>query len=89
MSMQSEAVAQLVIPDEPDASAEGVVNIQLRMPDGSKLQRRFLKSHTLGHIMNFVKKQKQGTTQVKLITTFPKKVLEDSEMTLEAAKFGK
>jgi hypothetical protein len=54
--MQSEAVAQLVIPDEPDASAEGVVNIQLRMPDGSKLQRRFLKSHTLGHIMNFVKK---------------------------------
>lgn len=39
--------------------------------------------------MNFIKKQKQGVTQVKLITAFPKKVLEDADMTLEAAKFGK
>lgn len=39
--------------------------------------------------MNFVKKSKPGVSTVKFITAFPKKVLEDDALTLEAANFGK
>ena len=39
--------------------------------------------------MNFVKKAKSGITKVKLITSFPKKVLEDENLSIADAKFGK
>ena len=55
MSMQATETSNLEVPDEPAADTEGACTISLRMPDGSKIQRRFLKTHTLGHIMNFVK----------------------------------
>jgi len=78
MSMQADEASNLEVPEEPAEGAENSVNIQLRMPDGSKIARRFLKSNTVGHIMNFVKKSKPGTTTVRLITAFPKKVFEDA-----------
>lgn len=59
------------------------------MPDGSRLTRKFLRSHTIGDIMNFVKKSKPGLTQVKFVTTFPKKIFEDGSVTLADAKFGR
>lgn len=37
MSMMEEEAKKLMVPDEPDVSVPGSVNIQLRMPDGSKL----------------------------------------------------
>jgi len=58
------------------------------MPDGSKLTRKFFKSNKMGDIMNFIKKSKDGVTNVKLITTFPKKVFDDENLTLIDAKFG-
>ena len=57
-SMKMDEAAKIQIPDEPDASAENVVNLQLRLPDGSKIARRFLRSHTIGDVMNFIKKDK-------------------------------
>lgn len=48
------------------------------MPDGSRLTRKFLRTNTLGDIMNFVKKSKPGLTTVKFVTTFPKKVFQDA-----------
>lgn len=84
MSMQASECAQLSVPDEPgpDVDPAQVVNIQLRMPDGSKLMRKFMRSNTIGDIMNFVKKSKQGLTSVKFVTAFPKKVLEDANLTI-------
>ena len=59
------------------------------MPDGTKLTRKFFKSNTIGDIMNFIKKSKpEGYSTVKLITTFPKKVFDDENLTLTDAKFG-
>lgn len=89
MSMQATEASSLDLPDEPAEGSDNCVNISLRMPDGSRISRRFLKSNNLGHIMNFVKKSKPGTTTVRLITTFPKKVFEDGKMTIEEAKFSK
>ena len=40
-------------------------------------------------MINFVKKSKPGLSTVRFITTFPKKVFEDENMTLNDAKFGK
>jgi hypothetical protein len=89
MSMQANEASSLDVPDEPAEGTENSVSITLRMPDGSKIGRRFLKSHSLGHIINFVKKGKPGLTTVRLITTFPKKVFDDVAMTIEEAKFSK
>jgi len=60
------------------------------MPDGNSIKRKFLRSNTLGDIMNFYKVTSDNTSaNVKLLTTFPKKVLDDANMTLEDCKFGK
>lgn len=88
-SMKMDQVSKLEVPVEPSSDAEGVVNLQLRLPDGSKLTRRFLRSNTIGHVINFVKKERQNYTTVKIVTSFPKRVLESESMTLEEAKFGK
>ena len=91
-SMKEDELSQLQVPDEPgdDADPAQVVNIQLRMPDGQRLQRKFLRTNTLGDIMNFIRKEKQGKlTTIKLITTFPKRVYEEGTMTLDEAKFGR
>ena len=59
------------------------------MPNGSKLQRKFLRTNTIGDVISFVKRNYSGVTEVKFMTSFPKKTFEDATMTLEAAKFGK
>ena len=58
MSMQANEMDSVTVPDEPSADTDPaqVVDMQLRMPDGSKLQRKFLRSNTLGDVFNFVKK---------------------------------
>jgi hypothetical protein len=56
MSMMEEAAKNLIIPDEPAAGSDNSVTLQLRMPDGSKITRRFLTSHLISDIANFVKK---------------------------------
>ena len=84
MSMMEEEAKKLVVPDEPEISVPGSVNIQLRMPDGSKHQRRFLVTHKIGDIMNFARKSiGGGVFSVKLSTTYPKKYFEDATKTLQ------
>ncbi len=60
MSMMEEAAKKLVVPDEPDPSTPGAVNIKLRMPDGTMHVRRFLMGHKVNDIMNFAKKSIGG-----------------------------
>ena len=83
MSMMEEEAKKLVVPDEPDISVPGSVNIKLRMPDGSEHKRRFLIIHKIDDIMNFAKKSiGGGVFSVKLSTTYPKKYFEDGSKTL-------
>ncbi|KAG7387819.1 UBX domain-containing protein 7, partial [Phytophthora boehmeriae] len=42
---------------EPEVGAPGVTRIQIRVPDGSRLTRRFLKSDPLAMVWSFVKEQ--------------------------------
>lgn len=75
MSMMEEEAKRLTVPDEPAAGAEGSVTLQLRMPDGSKVTRRFLITNRIEDIFNFVRKQakKSSSSKVSLSSTFPKK----------------
>ena len=61
------------------------------MPDGTRLSRKFFRNNKLGDVMNYVKKssKQSGIQTVKFVTTFPKKVFDNADMTLEEAKFGK
>ncbi|TNV78717.1 hypothetical protein FGO68_gene7487 [Halteria grandinella] len=79
MSMLEEEAKRLVVPDEPAADAPGSVILQIRMPDGNRIQRRFnCQIDTVQGVMNFVIKtsNKIGAT-VRLTTSgFPKKTFE-------------
>lgn len=81
------------VPDEPPTSTDPdtMTTLQIRLPDGSKLLRRFLRSHTVADVVNFVKQQKKmGLNEVvKIGTSFPKRVMEDPTKTLMEIGVGK
>ncbi len=81
MSMMEEEAKRSWVPDEPQEGAPNSVNLQFRLSDGSKLQRRFLTSNKIQDLINFIKKS-SGKTQVTLSTTFPKKVFDDASKSL-------
>ena len=57
-SMREEARQTLIVPDEPPANADPntITTLQIRCPDGSRLMRRFMRTNTVGDVINFVKK---------------------------------
>jgi len=44
------------VPFEPDTSVDGslVTRISLRLPDGSRASRRFMRANTLHHVLDYV-----------------------------------
>ena len=88
--MRDEKRNALVVAPEPPATADPntITTLQIRCPDGSRLLRRFLRTSTVGDVINFVKKEKQ-LGDCKLGTTFPKRVLEDPTKTLQEIGLGK
>ena len=81
MSMMEEEAKRTQVPDEPDIGTPNSVNLQFRLSDGSKLQRRFLTSHKIQDLINFIKKS-SGKMHVTLSTSFPKKVFDNISKTL-------
>mmetsp|Transcript_31439 Transcript_31439/g.41634 ORF Transcript_31439/g.41634 Transcript_31439/m.41634 type:complete len:97 (+) Transcript_31439:960-1250(+) len=85
----SQRDALFVAPEPPkDANPDTITTLQIRCPDGSRLMRRFLRTSTVGDVINFVKKEK-SLSDLKLGTTFPKRVLEDATKTLSDIGLGK
>ena len=74
-------------PPEPPADAAGVVQLALRLPTGTRLQRRFLASHTVGEVAAFV--AAEGGVDMSshaLATSFPRRQLVDTIATLEVRR---
>lgn len=67
--------------EEPSASPE-TVHISLRLPSGSKLDRRFLKDHKVQKLYDFVETLDLGL-EYEIVTPFPITPLKDLESTLE------
>lgn len=77
------------VPDEPEASAEGVVNIAFKMPDGSRVMRRFLSSHNAKSLFSFIdgyeKLHADGARlsvepgSYRLVAQHPRRVVENTQ----------
>ncbi|XP_019872029.1 FAS-associated factor 2 [Aethina tumida] len=80
------------VPEEPDSSHPDVVHVVFKLPCGSRLDRRFLKTHSLEHVFYFVFCHPEAPDSFEITTNFPKRVLpcrpnnsQESIMTLEQA----
>lgn len=69
------------VPPEPDTSAEPgeVVLISFRLPNGERLERRFLTSHKLQALYDFAYTSDSVPRKFTLITNFPKRELHTGE----------
>jgi hypothetical protein len=91
-SISEQNKSEAVVPDEPNESAnpDTVVAIQIRLPDGKKVSRKFLKENKIEDLQNYVKKESDNyQCQVVLSQNFPKKVFSDAAQTLEQCGFSK
>ncbi len=57
MSMEEQQKSSMQVPPEPSdsTSPEDITNINLRLPDGNRLQRKFLLTNKVEDVINFVK----------------------------------
>lgn len=63
-----------------------VTTIQIRLADGTRLVSKFNHNSTIGDIRDVVRRARPNTGNFNLMTTFPKKVLSEDEITLTDAK---
>ncbi|XP_060522798.1 FAS-associated factor 2 [Cylas formicarius] len=63
------------VPSEPDISDPNAVHVVFKLPSGSRLERRFLKSHSLEHVFYFVFCHPNAPDSFEITTNFPKRVL--------------
>lgn len=63
------------VPSEPDANHPDAVHVVFKLPSGHRLERRFLKSHSLEAIFYFVFCHPSAPNSFEITTNFPKKVL--------------
>lgn len=65
----------LNIPEEPASDNPNAVHIVLKLPDGTRLERRFLRDHTLEAIFYYVFCHPSAPDTFEIATNFPKRVL--------------
>jgi len=63
------------VPSEPAADATNVVNLVFKLPTGKRLERRFLSSHSLGDIFNYIFCHPDAPDSFEITANFPKRVL--------------
>lgn len=75
------------VPPEPEADAPNRVDLQIRVPDGRRVRRRFLSSHTLGQVYDYlyVEGFLSDTEAFQLVSTMPRKEYKDRKETLADA----
>ncbi|KAF3664695.1 putative scarecrow-like protein 28-like isoform X2 [Capsicum annuum] len=83
------AAKEASLPQEPTADNENVVNLVVRMPDGSRRGRRFLKSDRLQSLFDYIdvgRVVKPGT--YRLVRPYPRRAFSDGESTLSLDELG-
>ncbi|KAE8698135.1 pentatricopeptide repeat-containing protein [Hibiscus syriacus] len=77
------AVKEASLPQEPSANEKNAVNLPVRMPDGSRRGRLFLKSDRLHSLFGYIdigRGVKQGT--YRLVRPYPRRAFGDGESSL-------
>lgn len=78
------------LPVEPDSSVKGTAKIRFRLPNGTQLERRFMREDFVSVLYDYIDSQEMDVwdrnlmATLQLQTNFPKKVL-DPEQTVEEA----
>ncbi|KAM7494204.1 hypothetical protein LguiB_028813 [Lonicera macranthoides] len=83
------AAKEASLPQEPSPDDENAVNLLVRMPDGSRRGRRFLRSHKLQCLFDFIdvgKVVKPGT--YRLVRPYPRRAFSDVESALTLNELG-
>lgn len=83
------ADAAEALPDEPNIGGDDVVNIAFRLPDGSRVMRRFLSSHSARALFLFIdgyEKLHAGSSRLavepgtyRLVAQHPRRVIESDD----------
>ncbi|KAK9709010.1 UBX domain [Popillia japonica] len=63
------------VPIEPDESHPDAIHLVIKLPCGVRINRRFLKSHSMEAIFYFVYCHPDGPDNFEITTNFPKRVL--------------
>jgi len=79
VTRQQEQLADVVVPDEPPAGAPGAARLQLRLPSGKRLVRRFAASDSVRVVYAVVRQQDDAPAgkRLELKYGFPPKDLAD------------
>ncbi|KAJ1290499.1 hypothetical protein BS78_02G248600 [Paspalum vaginatum] len=83
------ASKQASLPSEPHPDIEGAVTVVVRMPDGSRQGRRFLKTDKLQFLFDFLdvgRTCKPGT--YRLVRTYPRRTFTNSEGDVSFSDLG-
>ncbi|PKA66409.1 hypothetical protein AXF42_Ash007107 [Apostasia shenzhenica] len=83
------AAKQSSLPEEPPVGDENSVTLLIRMPDGSRCGRRFLKSHTLQLIYDYIdvgRLVKPGS--YRLVRPYPRHAFTDEESQSSLSDLG-
>nr|XP_043640243.1 plant UBX domain-containing protein 8-like isoform X2 [Erigeron canadensis] len=94
LEQEQEAERQLAakeasLPQEPTSDNENAVTLLVRMPDGSRLGRRFLKSDKLQYLFDFIdvgRVVKPST--YRLVRPYPRRAFSDTERNLTFNEVG-
>jgi ataxin-3 len=70
-----DSAADYSIPDEPASGDAGACRIQIKLPDGARLVRKFLKSNPVGGVYAVVQSKTSGGRPFVLLAGFPPKDL--------------
>ncbi|XP_041014982.1 plant UBX domain-containing protein 9 [Juglans microcarpa x Juglans regia] len=86
---RSLAIKEALLPQEPAADDENIVTLLVRMPDGSRYGRRFLKSDKLQLLFDFIdvgRVVKSGTYRV--VRPYPRHAFSFSDSSLSLSELG-
>lgn len=83
------AAKEASLPQEPASDDENAITLQVRMPDGSRRGRRFVKSDKLQSLFDFIdvgRGVKPGT--YRLVRPYPRRAFSDGEIGLSLNELG-
>lgn len=67
------------VPAEPPVGTSGIAELVVRLPNNERIRRRFLETHTIGDVYDFVETEGEQAVEVDfdLMTPYPKKTFTD------------
>mmetsp|Transcript_16406 Transcript_16406/g.27090 ORF Transcript_16406/g.27090 Transcript_16406/m.27090 type:complete len:146 (+) Transcript_16406:485-922(+) len=81
------------LPEEPPKGQSGTIHLRLMLPDGSRLERRFLQSDQVQTVANYVECNApmfaDSPVPFRLVVNFPRRVLDKLDLQLQDLNLGK